>query len=70
MPMTQGAPDSPVRGTTGHEFYETMSDTNRARGEKRGVLGTVVPRSSTRPRTPTRTPLTTTNRMRAETCPR
>ncbi len=40
MPMTQGAPDSPVRGTTGHEFYETMSDTNRARGEKRGVLGT------------------------------
>ena len=38
--MTQGAPDSPVRGTTGHEFYETMSDSNSKGGEKRGVLGT------------------------------
>lgn len=39
--MTQGAPDSPVRGTTGHGFYEIMSnDTNGKRGGKRGVLGT------------------------------
>jgi len=39
--MTLGAPDSPVRGTTGHEFYESMSnDSNSKRGEKRGVLGT------------------------------
>ena len=39
--MTQGAPDSPERGTTGRGFYETMSnDTNRKRGGKRGVLGT------------------------------
>ena len=38
--MTQGAPDSPVRGTTGHGFYETMSDDDSERGEKRGVLGT------------------------------
>ncbi len=38
--MTQGAPDSPVRGTTGHGTT-TMSDkTTSQRGEKRGVLGT------------------------------
>lgn len=37
--MTQGAPDSPVRGPTGADD-STMSNKNHQRGEKRGVLST------------------------------
>jgi len=36
--MTQGAPDSPARGTTGRSTMTNNSD--KERGEKRGVLET------------------------------
>ncbi|GGO01758.1 hypothetical protein GCM10009030_35780 [Haloarcula pellucida] len=38
--MTQGAPDSPVRGSTGTQRILDMTDKNAERGEKRGVLST------------------------------
>jgi len=36
--MTQGAPDSPVRGLTG--LYTMTDNSDKERGEKRGVLST------------------------------